>query len=171
MATRDKEDEDRAFSRQATWPRQKWWRVNGNVSHMLIILSLFIVVSTRLLEEAGIQATGDLTTFPKLGEPAAIANLINQRRERDKPGNLSRSHFGIRFRVSRRLGTVLYSKDGTWMSKSPNCYSNNMEFLNSFELPMPRHLLRVRMETSWQSLPVHFNKIMMQEMEKPCEMR
>lgn len=44
-----------------------------------------------LLEEAGIQATGDLTTFPKLGEPAAIANLINQRRERDKPGNLSRT--------------------------------------------------------------------------------
>ena len=44
-----------------------------------------------LLEEAGIKATGDLSTFPKLGEPAAIANLINQRRERDKPGNLSRT--------------------------------------------------------------------------------
>jgi len=44
-----------------------------------------------LLEEAGIEASGDLTTFPKLGEPAAIANLINLRRERDKPGNLSKT--------------------------------------------------------------------------------
>ena len=41
-----------------------------------------------LLEEAGIEATGDLSTFPKLGEPAAIANLINLRREKDKPGSM-----------------------------------------------------------------------------------
>lgn len=43
------------------------------------------------MEEAGIEATGDLSTFPKLGEPAAIANLINTRREKDKPGNLSKT--------------------------------------------------------------------------------
>ena len=39
-----------------------------------------------LLEENGIEATGKLETFPDLGEPAAIANLINLRREKDKPG-------------------------------------------------------------------------------------
>lgn len=39
-----------------------------------------------LLEENGIEATGSLSTFPALGEPAAIAALINLRRERDKPG-------------------------------------------------------------------------------------
>lgn len=44
-----------------------------------------------LLEEAGITASGDLSTFPKLGEPAAVANLINLRREKDKPGNLSKT--------------------------------------------------------------------------------
>jgi hypothetical protein len=41
-----------------------------------------------LLEEAGIEPTGDLSTFPGLGEPAAIATLINQRREKDKPGSM-----------------------------------------------------------------------------------
>ena len=44
-----------------------------------------------LLEEAGIEATGDLSTFRALGEPAAIANLINLRREKDKPGNVSKA--------------------------------------------------------------------------------
>lgn len=44
-----------------------------------------------LLEEAGIQATGDLTTFPKLGEATAVANLINTRREKDKPGSQSKT--------------------------------------------------------------------------------
>jgi len=39
-----------------------------------------------LLEENGIEATGDLTTFQGLGEPSAVANLLNLRRERDKPG-------------------------------------------------------------------------------------
>lgn len=34
-----------------------------------------------------IEPTGDLSTFPALGEPAAIANLINLRREREKTGN------------------------------------------------------------------------------------
>lgn len=43
---------------------------------------------TSLLKEAGIEPTGDLSTFPGLGEPAAIANLINQRREKDKPGSM-----------------------------------------------------------------------------------
>jgi hypothetical protein len=38
-----------------------------------------------LLEENGIDASGDLLTFSDLGEPAAIANLINLRREKDNP--------------------------------------------------------------------------------------
>lgn len=37
-----------------------------------------------LLEENGIEATGKLATFPDLGEPSAIAGLLNLRRERDK---------------------------------------------------------------------------------------
>lgn len=44
-----------------------------------------------LLEENGIDtsaiAADDLSTFPKLGEPNAIANLLNLRRDRDKGGN------------------------------------------------------------------------------------
>ena len=39
-----------------------------------------------LLEENGIEAEGNLASFPDLGEPMAIANLINLRRERDRPG-------------------------------------------------------------------------------------
>ena len=42
-----------------------------------------------MLEENGIEATGDLSTFPKIGEPAAVANLLNLRRERDKTGGQS----------------------------------------------------------------------------------
>jgi hypothetical protein len=38
-----------------------------------------------LLEENGIEATGDLTTFKALGEAAAVANLIVMRREKDSP--------------------------------------------------------------------------------------
>lgn len=45
-----------------------------------------------MLEEAGIEATGDLSTFPALGEPAAIANLIILRREKDKPGSMSKTN-------------------------------------------------------------------------------
>lgn len=39
-----------------------------------------------LLEENGIEAEGNLSTFPEIGEPLAVANLINLRREKDKPG-------------------------------------------------------------------------------------
>lgn len=42
--------------------------------------------TAKLLEEEGIAATGDLTTFPNLGNPQFIANLIVLRRDRDKPG-------------------------------------------------------------------------------------
>lgn len=38
------------------------------------------------MEENGIEATGELKTFPDIGEPAAVANLINLRREKDRPG-------------------------------------------------------------------------------------
>lgn len=39
-----------------------------------------------LLEENGIDGSGDLSTFTKIGLPMAIANLLVLRRERDKPG-------------------------------------------------------------------------------------
>lgn len=42
-----------------------------------------------LLEENGIEATGDLATFPAIGDSLAVANLINRRREKDKPGTLN----------------------------------------------------------------------------------
>lgn len=42
-----------------------------------------------LLEENGIQATGNLQTFPDIGEASAIANLITLRRDKDKPGQTS----------------------------------------------------------------------------------
>jgi hypothetical protein len=38
------------------------------------------------LEDNGIEASGDLSTFPKLGKAGSIATLINLRREKDKPG-------------------------------------------------------------------------------------
>mmetsp|Transcript_68 Transcript_68/g.90 ORF Transcript_68/g.90 Transcript_68/m.90 type:complete len:273 (+) Transcript_68:71-889(+) len=39
-----------------------------------------------LLEENGIDASGDLSSFQSFGKPDAIANLINLHREKDKPG-------------------------------------------------------------------------------------
>lgn len=38
-----------------------------------------------LLEENGIQPTGDLSTFPAIGDAKAIASLITLRREKDSP--------------------------------------------------------------------------------------
>ena len=39
-----------------------------------------------LLEEEGYEASGDLSTFSSIGDPAAVANLLLRRREKDKPG-------------------------------------------------------------------------------------
>lgn len=36
-----------------------------------------------LLEEFGIEPTGDLSTFPALGEPSAVASLLVLRREKE----------------------------------------------------------------------------------------
>jgi len=59
--------------------------VNLKISHhSLLCFSKFRFPTKVLLEENGIEATGDLSTFPALGEPYAIANLINQRREKEK---------------------------------------------------------------------------------------
>lgn len=44
-----------------------------------------------LLEDNGIEATGDLSTFPGLGESLAVANLINLRREKNRPAGMSNS--------------------------------------------------------------------------------
>ncbi|KAL7571520.1 hypothetical protein ACA910_020939 [Epithemia clementina (nom. ined.)] len=43
----------------------------------------------RLLEENGIEATGNLSTFPDIGEPSVVAALIAQRRENDKTGSVN----------------------------------------------------------------------------------
>jgi hypothetical protein len=42
--------------------------------------------TAALLIEEGIQPTVDLTTFPSIGDPIAVAKLISLRRDRDKPG-------------------------------------------------------------------------------------
>lgn len=39
-----------------------------------------------MLEENGIEASGDLSSFTSLGDPAAVASLLSQRRDRDKAG-------------------------------------------------------------------------------------
>ena len=39
-----------------------------------------------LLADEGITPIGDLTSFPTIGDPAAVANLIALRRDKDKPG-------------------------------------------------------------------------------------
>uniref|UniRef100_A0A7S4A9E2 Plastid lipid-associated protein/fibrillin conserved domain-containing protein n=1 Tax=Pseudo-nitzschia australis TaxID=44445 RepID=A0A7S4A9E2_9STRA len=41
-----------------------------------------------LLEENGIAATGDLSTFPGIGDAKAVASLIILRREKDSPKNV-----------------------------------------------------------------------------------
>lgn len=37
-----------------------------------------------MLRDAGITPSGDLSTFKSIGDPATIANLISNRRDRDK---------------------------------------------------------------------------------------
>ena len=51
-------------------------------------LSLLLETKNRyptrvLLEENGIEATGDLSTFPAIGDPRAVATLLILRREKD----------------------------------------------------------------------------------------
>jgi hypothetical protein len=58
-----------------------------------------------LLAENGIQTTGDLTTFPSLGDASAIANLIVVRREKETQ-NLG----------TRKLENVSVSPDGKELS-------------------------------------------------------
>lgn len=67
-----------------------------------------------LLEEEGIVPSGDLSTFPKIGDATAIANLIALRRDRDKrtqsrttviPNSVSVSEDGktLNFRLSQSI--------------------------------------------------------------------
>jgi hypothetical protein len=58
--------------------------------HLLDFILLYCTFSTTysfptavLLEENGIAATGDLSTFSKIGTPTALANLVVLRREKD----------------------------------------------------------------------------------------
>lgn len=48
-------------------------------------INLFSFPARVLLAEYGVEATGNLTTFPEIGEPSTIANLIAIRRDREKP--------------------------------------------------------------------------------------
>lgn len=54
--------------------------------HSSNLTCLFSFPTRVLLEENGIEAAGSLATFPDIGEPLVIANLINLRREKDKSG-------------------------------------------------------------------------------------
>ena len=58
-----------------------------------------------MLEENGIEATGDLSTFPSLGEPKAIASLLVLRREKETQNK------GI-----KELSDVQVSPDGKEMT-------------------------------------------------------
>lgn len=42
------------------------------------------------MEENGIEASGDLSTFPSIGDASAIANLIVMRREKETTNQKSR---------------------------------------------------------------------------------
>jgi hypothetical protein len=59
---------------------------NSTNTTALLLVCINRFPTRLLLEENGIEATGSLSTFPALGEPSAVANLINLRREREKPG-------------------------------------------------------------------------------------
>jgi hypothetical protein len=59
--------------------------------------------AAALLIEEGIQPTGDLSTFPSIGDPVAVAKLIALRRDRDKPGQS---------RTEVVPGSVSVSEDG-----------------------------------------------------------
>eukprot|EP00548_Thalassiothrix_antarctica_P012406 CAMPEP_0194156666 /NCGR_PEP_ID=MMETSP0152-20130528/69140_1 /TAXON_ID=1049557 /ORGANISM="Thalassiothrix antarctica, Strain L6-D1" /LENGTH=205 /DNA_ID=CAMNT_0038864521 /DNA_START=240 /DNA_END=857 /DNA_ORIENTATION=+ len=54
-----------------------------------------------LLKENGIESSSDLSTFPDIGQPFLIANLINLRREKDKPGQ-----------SNTKITSAVYSEDG-----------------------------------------------------------
>lgn len=64
----------------------------------------------NLLEEEGYQADGDLSTFSSIGDPAAIAQLILRRREKDKPGTQNLSQLD--------RDSVKLSSDGSTMTFS-----------------------------------------------------
>ena len=54
-----------------------------------------------LLEENGISASGDLSTFPKIGNPTAVANLVILRREKETAS-----------KGAKKLDQVAVSADG-----------------------------------------------------------
>ena len=64
----------------------------------------------NLLEEEGYQASGDLSTFASIGEPAAIATLLLRRREKDKPGTQNTAILN--------KDSVVLSEDGKTLSFS-----------------------------------------------------
>lgn len=68
-----------------------------------------------LLEDYGIEATGSLKTFPDIGEPSTIANLIAIRRDREKP--MATSSNGSAFSKSPIVPNSLsVSQDGRELS-------------------------------------------------------
>ena len=61
---------------------------------MPTIISCFCYLCKRfptrvLLEEEGINPTGDLSTFSSIGDSSYIATLLLRRREKDKPGTVN----------------------------------------------------------------------------------
>ena len=65
-------------------PRQSPTFAFVSPSNLLLLSCRYPVRS--LLEENGIEARGKLDTFPDLGEPQAIANLMSLHREKDRSG-------------------------------------------------------------------------------------
>lgn len=64
--------------------------------------------TAALLEESGIVPMGDLSTFPAIGKPAAVAELINARRERER----QQSAGGGTSRTNLVLDSAEVSEDG-----------------------------------------------------------
>ena len=50
------------------------------------VVAVELFPTRALLEDEGIDATGDLSTFEKLGKPLFVAKLLTLRREKDKTG-------------------------------------------------------------------------------------
>jgi hypothetical protein len=57
--------------------------IPGIGSNEFTLQFLYSFPTSVLLEENGIEASGDLSSFPKIGDPTAVANLVILRREKD----------------------------------------------------------------------------------------
>ena len=59
------------------------------------VVAVELFPTRSLLEEEGYDASGDLSTFSKLGKPEFIANLLSLKREKEKAGSPGKSKTDI----------------------------------------------------------------------------